>query len=72
MLMTLFLRNTHIDEASPQYWADGFHVDGIEANTPNCPLFTPEFTNRILLTGKTAAVVNKIAPAKVNVHVKYS
>jgi hypothetical protein len=72
MLMALFLRNTHIDEASPQYWADGFHVDGIETSTPDCPLFTPGFTNPILLTGKTAAVVNKISPTKVKAYEKQS
>ncbi|KAI8342061.1 Spc98 family-domain-containing protein [Chlamydoabsidia padenii] len=57
-------RNTGIDGVSPLYWSEGFYVDGIEANTPDCPLFTPDFTHRILLTGKTADVVNKINPTK--------
>ncbi|CAO3590188.1 unnamed protein product [Absidia cylindrospora] len=57
-------RNTDIDDKSSMYWTDGFFVGGIELNTPKCPLFTADFTNRILLTGKTVNVINKFNTTK--------
>ncbi|KAI8092569.1 Spc98 family-domain-containing protein [Halteromyces radiatus] len=55
-------RNENINEKSHLYWSQGFCIDGIELVTPDCPLFTFHFTNRLLFVGKTINLINKINP----------
>lgn len=55
-----------MDDKSPSYWTDGFRVGGIEMNTPQCPLFTHDFTRRVLLTGKSVNIINKFNTTKVS------